>query len=115
MYAIPATLPEVISGIYYRQSGYQAMYRLPAINKDGLDYNKVSSFKDHYIRPYIQPQRQRRIIWATRYTENHFDHKNEVAEWLAHWLLLLDVPGSIPAGEENLLVRTRFPSCHLQE
>ena len=40
----------------------------------------------------------------------------EVAEWLAHWLLVLEVPGSIPAGgEENLLVRTRFPSCHLQE
>ena len=39
-----------------------------------------------------------------------------VAEWLAHWLLVLEVPGSIPAGgEENLLVRTCFPSCHLQE
>ena len=41
---------------------------------------------------------------------------SEVAEWLAHWLLVLEVPGSIPAGgEENLLVRTCFPSCHLQE
>ena len=41
---------------------------------------------------------------------------SEVAEWLAHWLLVLEVPGSIPAGgEENLLVRTRFPPCHLQE
>ena len=41
---------------------------------------------------------------------------SEVAEWIAHWLLVLEVPGSIPAGvEENLLVRARFPSCHLQE
>ena len=41
---------------------------------------------------------------------------SEIAEWLAHWLLVLEVPGSIPAGgEENLLVRTCFPSCHLQE
>ena len=41
---------------------------------------------------------------------------SEVAEWLAHWLLVLEVLGSIPAGgNENLLVRTRFPSCHLQE
>ena len=37
---------------------------------------------------------------------------SEIAEWLAHWLLVLEVPGSIPAGgEENLLVRTCFPSC----
>ena len=43
-------------------------------------------------------------------------HGSEVAEWLAHWLLVLEVPGSIPAGgEENLLVRICFPSCHLQE
>ena len=42
---------------------------------------------------------------------------SEVAEWLAHWqILVLEVPGSIPTGgEENLLVRTRFPSCRLQE
>ena len=41
---------------------------------------------------------------------------SEIAEWLVHWLLVLEVPGSIPAGgEENLLVRTCFPSCHLQE
>ena len=41
---------------------------------------------------------------------------SEVAEWLAHWLLVLEVPGSIPASaEENLLIRTCFPSCHLQE
>ena len=41
---------------------------------------------------------------------------SEVAEWLAHWLLVLEVPGSIPAsGEENLLFRTHFPLCHLQE
>ena len=41
---------------------------------------------------------------------------SEIAEWLAHWLLVLEVPGSIPAGgEENLLFRTCFPSCHLQE
>ena len=33
---------------------------------------------------------------------------SEVAEWLANWLLVLEVPGSIRAGgEENLLVRTR--------
>ena len=39
-----------------------------------------------------------------------------LAECLAHWLLVLVVPGSIPAGgEEKLLVRTRFPLCHLQE
>ena len=39
-----------------------------------------------------------------------------VAEWLAHRRLVLEVPGSISAGgEENLLVRTCFPSCHLQE
>ena len=39
-----------------------------------------------------------------------------VVEWLAHWLLVLEVPGSFPVnGEENLLVQTRFPSCHLQE
>ena len=43
-------------------------------------------------------------------------NESEVAKWLAHWLLVLEVPGSIPAGgEEYLLVRTRFPSCHLQE
>ena len=42
--------------------------------------------------------------------------ESEVAEGLAHWLLVLEVPGSIPAGgEENLLVRTRFPLCHLQD
>ena len=42
--------------------------------------------------------------------------RSEIAEWLAHWLLVLEVPGSILAGgEENLLVRTCFPSCHLQE
>ena len=30
---------------------------------------------------------------------------SEVAEWLAHWLLVLEVTGSIPAsGEESLLV-----------
>ena len=37
---------------------------------------------------------------------------SEVAEWLAHWLLVLEVLGSIPAGGEDLLVRTCFPSCH---
>ena len=51
--------------------------------------------------------------------ETNSDHSvqgSEIAEWLAHWLLVLEVPGSIPAGgEENLLVRTCFPSCHLQE
>ena len=41
---------------------------------------------------------------------------SEVAEWLAHWLFVLEVVGSIPVGcEENLLVRTFFFSCHLQE
>ena len=31
--------------------------------------------------------------------------RSEVAEWLAHWLLVLEVPGSIHAGGvENLLV-----------
>ena len=45
--------------------------------------------------------------------QTHDTNGGEVAEWLAHWLLVLEVPGSIPAsGEENLLVRTvRSPSA----
>ena len=32
-----------------------------------------------------------------------------VAQWLAGWSLVLEVPGSIPAaGEERFGVRTRF-------
>ena len=35
--------------------------------------------------------------------------------WLAQWPLVLDVPGSMPAGgEKTLVVRTRFPSFHWQ-
>ena len=37
------------------------------------------------------------------------------AQWLAHLPLVLEVPGSIPAGsEENVGVRTRFLECHVQ-
>ena len=40
---------------------------------------------------------------------SELDRGSEVDEGLAHWLLLLEIPGSIPAGgEEDLLVRTRF-------
>ena len=36
---------------------------------------------------------------------NRCTSRSEVAEWLAHWLLMLEVPGSISAaGKENLLV-----------
>ena len=39
---------------------------------------------------------------------------SEVAEWLAHWLLVLEVPGSIPVGgNKTLLVRTYFPLCDM--
>ena len=38
-----------------------------------------------------------------------------IVQWLAHWPLVLKVPGSIPAvGEDKLGVRKRFSSCHLQ-
>ena len=41
---------------------------------------------------------------------------SEVAKWLAHWLLVLEDPVPISTvGEEYLLVKTRFPSCHLQK
>ena len=59
---------------------------------------------------------QIQIIIEETESGSEISSPSEVAEWLAHWLLVLEVPGSIPAGgEENLLVRTRFPSCHLQE
>ena len=32
-----------------------------------------------------------------------------VAQWLAHWLLVLEVPGSIPEADEKSLVSEHAP------
>ena len=68
----------------------------------------VRNWSTHYA---LKKQQQKTLIIPTH---ENVKHGSLVVIYIVQWPLVLEVPVRSPRVEENLVVRTRFSSCHLQ-